>query len=357
MFLPSLRMKSCLAAVLLSSAAALACSCSNNVPVQRNLPRYAEKAVFTARIIQLVGRKANGWRQYPSYSTLALAEIKTEYWGVPKLWPRVVLLDGRYPCDIPLFDGMEYFVSGWRVGYGIVAVNHCSRTTLLNRAQIDLRTADGSACAARGGALLGTVQRSVRSPSGFVEAFSQPGVTINFRSDSGKTYSAKTDGTGIYELRNLPAGTYQVEPAVAPRQYARSAPVKVTAGMCSSGEVEVNDLALHGRVPPSTAEGSALEMIDANTGKLLMSTRPLGDGRFFLSAVPDGPYYLRFRSASFSGPGSEVYYPGVLEKARAEVVKVGPKTHEREYVFTGRFLPLRPVLDMNYYRGKQSNPR
>src|SRR5882724_6817148 len=148
-------------AMMFWSAWAFGCSCSNGNPIQKTGDRYGERAVFTARVIQLMGRTGtwNGTRQ----SQQALAVVHERYWGIPWYWPKVVVLDGGFFCNIALADGEEYLVSGRRVRYGVVDVSVCSRTQPLKTAQLDLRTIDGSHCAAPGGTLIGHLLESTET--------------------------------------------------------------------------------------------------------------------------------------------------------------------------------------------------
>ncbi len=136
-----------------------ACSCANNTPIQASDTHYRERAVFTARVIQLMGPVYH-WGGRRS-SSRVLAIVHHRYWGLPWHWPAIVVLDGSYPCDIAMSVDEEYLVSGRRGRYGVLEVNVCSRTQPLASAQVDLRTLDGTRCALPGGAILGRVVQTV----------------------------------------------------------------------------------------------------------------------------------------------------------------------------------------------------
>src|SRR5450631_4530003 len=112
--------------VFLCAQVALCCSCSNGTPIQKALERYRDRAVFTAHVVQLMGGVGNldGKR----ISGQVLAVVRQRYWGLPSYWPKVVILDGGFFCNIALEEGQDYLVSGWRGRYGVLDVSGCSRT-------------------------------------------------------------------------------------------------------------------------------------------------------------------------------------------------------------------------------------
>ncbi len=68
---------------------ALACSCKNSTPIMPSIELYRDHAVFTACVIQSVGRTfaSNG----EEVSVLAFAVVHQKYRGLPWYWPKVVL--------------------------------------------------------------------------------------------------------------------------------------------------------------------------------------------------------------------------------------------------------------------------
>jgi hypothetical protein len=207
--------------VLVLTATAVPCECRSGPPVQRNAERYAGRAVFRAKVIQAVGRSEV--RNGTKYAFQAIAVVQEEFWGLPWYWPRIVLLDGRYPCDTRLIEGQEHFVSGVKASYGVLVVSGCSRTRQLEYAGIDLRTVKSETCAAPGGTLIG------RAYTNRMEPQVAPQVTILVRSGSGKTQAVVSDGTGIFELRHLAAGLYQI--GVAGAEPIET--VEIRTGQCS----------------------------------------------------------------------------------------------------------------------------
>jgi len=209
------------------SSVAIACSCDNNVPIQRTYERYAERAVFTARVVRLMGNvyKIDGGRS----SDKVLAVVDHRYWGLPWYWPKAVVLDGSYPCDIALGDGEIYLVSGRLRFYGVLEVNGCSRTQPLKSAQIDIRTLDGSNCASPGGTIIGRLFQAKK------ERVPVRNAPLTFQDSRGKTYTTQSDADGIYEFRHLPPGPYTLasRPDQVRHMYIGDESVIVMSGVCS----------------------------------------------------------------------------------------------------------------------------
>jgi hypothetical protein len=193
---------------VLGSSMAVACSCSNRVPLQKGHSQYRERAVFTAHVIQLMGNV--GIRNGKQHSRMAIAVVRERFWGLPWYWPKIVVLDGGSFCNIELADDEDYLVSGFRMRYGFLDVSVCSRTSPLRWAQVDLRTLDGSRCSAPGGTIVG--QLYTMSGNGRDTFAPVPGETFAVADVAGKRYRATTDKTGLFELAHLPAGPYEIVP-------------------------------------------------------------------------------------------------------------------------------------------------
>jgi hypothetical protein len=191
----------CFTALCVSSA--FACSCVNSTPLQKDL--YTDSAVFTARIIHLMGSpyKQNG----RLVSTMALAVVRRRYWGLPSYWPGMVVLDGRSMCFETMSRG-EYLVQGRPIRFGVLDVSHCTRTRPIEHAKVDFRTLDGSLCAGPGGTIIGRVLRV--GPDQDTLA-SVAGIVLIFRNSRGETYPVKSDKEGFYEVRHLAPGFYSLD--------------------------------------------------------------------------------------------------------------------------------------------------
>ena len=324
--------------VALCACPSLACSCANNTPIQASSDAYRDRAVFTARVILLMPPIYHWGGKLSSSEVLAI--VRQRYWGLPWYWPAIVVLDGRYPCDIAMNFGEEYLVSGRRVSFGVLEVNVCSRTQPLAGAEVDLRTLDGTHCAAPGGTILGRVmqtagreQRPVRN------------ATLHYRDSFGKTYDARSDEEGVYELRHLPAGPYELESEFGTGTYALGGAF-VTEGVCQEAPISIGHYQLTGRTIPGMEVHSLVELIRADGGETSQYHATLTKGRFYFDSVAPGEYYLVARTEL---PGHlqgrmSYYYPGASKKERAVPIRVpGPITAPSyDFQATDEF-PLSPV--------------
>jgi len=245
--------------VIFSGICAFACSCGNGDPIQPGDERFRDRAVFTARIVQLVGRpyRFDGVR----YSSQALAVVHQRFWGLPWYWPKVVFLDGSYPCDAALRQDEEYLVSGRKGRYGVLLVNLCSRTQPLSTAQLDLRTIDPAYCSETGGTIIGHVYRG---NDRLKENPPYPGAPITVRSQDGDTFTGRADNNGIYELRHLRPGSYSVESLIDGSLYASAYRAFVSEGHCSEVQVLVRDYAIRGHLAPGLGDNASIALVSGS---------------------------------------------------------------------------------------------
>lgn len=300
-----------LAAFLSLTALSLAfcCSCDYGPPVQKTYARERARAVFTARIVQPLGA-LNNWNS-ERVSEKVLAVVHQRYWGLPWYWPKVVILDGSYPCDTVMAIGEEYLVSGAPERYGVLSVNGCSRTRPLKRAKVDLRTLDGSHCAAPGGTLIGYVLRGNEEYGNNPPA---PQVAVTLRDQEGKSYVAQADADGIYELRHLPAGLYTADSLVSGSQYASSGTLAVEEGTCIERTILLKNYSVRGRLLPGLDATVELVGVDDPT-KRARADRSEADGKFYFRDVPDGDYLLSV--TTWIGAQLQLYYPGTFDRLKA----------------------------------------
>jgi len=322
---------------LFLTSPAFCCSCGNSTPIQKTAARYQERAVFTAHVVQLIGNIYD-W-DGKRLSDRVLAVVHQRYWGMPWYWPKVVILDGSYPCDIAMAIGEDYLVSGMPERYGVLAVNMCSRTQPLQIAQLDLRTLDGSHCAVPGGTVIGhllnwddKVQHNRPAPY----------ASVNLRDQNDKTYKVQSDGDGIYELRHLPPGIYVPESLFSHEHYASSGRIGVVEGLCAEFSILLRDYSVSGRLLPGL--DASVQLIRAAQPGYVWRGTIEPDGRFYFSDVPDGEYVLSVTS-SLQGSGRDLYYPGTFDRQKATRLAVA------NHVLVGRgaldfnpeTLPMVPV--------------
>lgn len=316
-----------------------ACTCGPNyTPVQRTDERYAEKAVFTAHVVQSIGGIYNldGVRS----SDRVIALVHHRYWGFPSYWPGIVILDGRIPCGLGFLEGEEYLVSAYRGSrYGVFEVVSCGRTQPLKTASVDLRTMDGSICSGPGGTLIGHVSYWTENQRGTPPVRN---ATLTFRDFYGKSYATHSDDEGIYELRHVPPGPYTLEPRIVPGQYS-SGGGEVTSGVCKESPVYVSPYTVTGRLISGIFPHARVELIPVEGGSKGPSSVMVGlDGRFHFRTVSSGEYFMvaRFELVGRDNQWSEVYYPGVNTPDKAAKIHVSDQTRAQSFDFSADALPL-----------------
>ena len=322
------------------SSLAVACSCENDVPIQRTYGRYAERAVFTARVVQSMGNVYNFDGRRSSDKVLAVVDHR--YWGLPWYWPTVVVLDGSYPCDIAMRDGEAYLVSGRLSRYGVLEVNGCSRTQPVRSAQIDMRTLDGSRCAAPGGTILGRISQAGKTKG---EPDPVLNATLTFRDSRGKPYPTHSDVDGFYELQHLPPGPYTLDSQLDQDRFITGTAF-VTSGRCSESPLVVYRYSVTGRLIPGINQHAQVMLGRIQEGSPVF--RPgliTPDGRFYFADVGPGEYYLVVSVSLVGRPDqrSEVYYPGTSIKSKAVAIRISSERLNKSFDFDPSGLPLVPI--------------
>jgi hypothetical protein len=320
---------------IFTSALAFGCSCSNSTPIQQTSERYRERAVFTARIVQLVGRTYN-WDGKKS-SSLALAVVHHRYWGLPWYWPKVVLLDGSYPCDMVMTQGEEYLVSGMRWRYGVLGVNGCSRTQPLKTAQLDLRTIDGSHCASPGGTIIGHLLEWAEV---WRDRLPARNTSLTFRDEEGKPHVARTDDGGLYELQHLPPGRYRLDSLFGSNEYASSTTISVSAGLCIEATIGLRDYGFFAQLPAGIGKEVSMTLVETGGKQAEIRSDSIEpDGKVYFRNVPNGRYLLVL-STWQQGPGVSFYYPGTYDRRKATLITVSDHAYTGPLEFRPDRLPL-----------------
>jgi hypothetical protein len=169
-----------------------------------------------------------------------------------------------------------------------------------------------------------------------------------------KTYEVKTNEDGVYEIYNLPAGKYLIEPEVPvgwkidkySLKYSPSfiggteeiesikrIPIKLVekrhAGLDLQFEI---DNAIGGRVFDPNGKPMSDVCIKAVKPQVEKDTSYHADctdenGNFYIISVPSGSYVLVINNGgriSSSEPFGQFYYPNVFEREKAAVITIGP---------------------------------
>lgn len=318
---------------VVSTTGAVACSCSNPFPIQRTNERYADRAVFTARVVQFLGKAFRyGGKEY---SGKVLAVVEQRYWGVPWYWPKIVVLDGGFFCNL-VMDKQTYLVSGGRTGYGIVDVEGCSRTAPLRSDPVDRRTLDGSNCRGPGGTIIGRVaQVREGSPE---RTFAN--TDLSLWDNGGELHEIRTDSQGVFELRHLPAGEFTLDGRLEAGEFASSSGM-VAAGMCTEAYVTVSQFALTGKLIRGIDRYAEIRLVGANEEATRRGTITPG-GWYYFDSVPAGQYYLvlTVKLAGRTGKSVDIYYPGTESRNSSVKLRASGQRFEQSFDFPPEKLPL-----------------
>jgi hypothetical protein len=172
--------------LVIGTTAVWACECYNNIPIDRTVVPIGA-----------------AWRRGDKrFSEFALAIVNERFWGLPWYWPKVVILEGHYPCDNAVTIGKDHLVSGRKLRYGVVDISGCSRTWPIEFAQVDLRTIKGSHCNGPGGTVIGLVHAGLRQSDERPIPYLNQAVTLYDESNQSKRSLTDKDGIAVWLQAN-----------------------------------------------------------------------------------------------------------------------------------------------------------
>ena len=169
-----------------------------------------------------------------------------------------------------------------------------------------------------------------------------------------KTYEVRTDASGVYEIYDLPPGTYAVEPEVpsgwkvngfylsyspsvvgAEGDERRRAPTKISVAVEAGKHASLNlhfdiDNAIRGRIADAAGKplnGVCLDLVpaDGSKGKYLADCTERG-GVFEVDEIPPGRYVILVNDdgkISSSEPFKPFYHPNASRREDAMVFEIG----------------------------------
>jgi len=167
---------------------------------------------------------------------------------------------------------------------------------------------------------------------------------IAYIDSSGKTYGAKVDADGIYELQHLPVSLYTLVSRLDDRQYASGWGLyPVEKGVCEERNIAVKSYQVTGRLLPGIQESVEVQMLNVNPGSEPIRAQSIeGDGRFYFDKLAPGTYLLSVASR-IGDVNPRVFYPGVTDRRKAIPITVNDKVTGRSYDFEARVLPVVPI--------------
>jgi len=158
-----------------------------------------------------------------------------------------------------------------------------------------------------------------------------PNVKVNIRAGDKLVSAVRTDSKGLFEVKKLRPGSYNVEPEFPENYITERKSVEVTIedrGTAIVGfEAYLNGTVL-GTIVDREGLGfntAFLHLVERGVekGKSIYGHSTGADGSFIVSGAPPGEYvlYLELRGKSYKD-SKRFYYPGVYEAAAATSIKV-----------------------------------
>lgn len=202
----------------------------------------------------------------------------------------------------------------------------CTRTMLVssNYAKEDLDFLRNLPAAGTGGNLQGSIWADLRNDG----QTPLPNVKVNIRGADDQVIVVSTDKDGKFEITNLKAGKYKVEPEF-PANYTsehKFAEVKVDdRGTAHVGFEVYIDGRVSGRVIDSEGQGfNSVSLSLSGEDKSAYGHSTGEGGGFEALGVPPGEYVLllKMNHADYKKSRS-FYYPGTFKRDEATVIKVG----------------------------------
>lgn len=172
-----------------------------------------------------------------------------------------------------------------------------------------------------------------------------------------KSYEIRTDKDGVYEIYDLPAGKYFIEPEIPAgwrvasfylgysasfvgndrEKSPNKIPIVLQPGKHAALDVHFEiDSAVRGTVSDTSGNpmnGVCLNLVpsdpEVKNGPYLADCSE-GDGRFLIDVIPPGSYLLvvnKEGKISSSEPFPTFYYPNVFERERAAVITIAAGQH------------------------------
>jgi hypothetical protein len=151
------------------------------------------------------------------------------------------------------------------------------------------------------------------------------------RESDNKEYTALSDAKGDFEFEPLPIGKYDISANTDPPLWAEEGDVNVKPHSCSAIDFHlVVDAQISGKLlEPSGTPLAEIEVeaVEANQDVYPASTWTDAQGNFILHGLPPSDYTLKITLQSIPYDKTktmEVFYPGVSDKTKAEVIHIQP---------------------------------
>lgn len=361
-------------AIAFAAREAWACSCATPESPCAVLKAH-ESVVFVGTVTDIAPALRAGSDARRSEATLSVRFSVGERFGdTPDGTAVVNTPDSAGACGYRFSVGESYLVYAARTADGL-STGACSRTAPLAAARDDLeilRDASRDAVRARlhgsvtllmsplNGSLVpaiaGTLPHitvvATRDPAATRE--SPPRDVVSGASMQGERHETVTDGTGEFRFMGLNQGWYtvraEVEQPLKPA-FDRAMPVYLD-GCSASTDVLLTVAAFTGTIRRSDGSpiGRDLQVSVVSADQVDADHRALdftdADGRWRIDGLSDGRYLLSinaFQAPTAAHPYSAVWYPGVADVSKAEVITLVENRPRRLDFTLPAPLPVRAI--------------
>jgi hypothetical protein len=335
------------------SQAGQACTCPHVSTVLDAFERV--DLVIIGRVVSVQKNVQNSQILLPRYDVESTTmRVEKVYKGNVKVGDELVFDQGEGSDCVEAFGeqdiGHQYLFYLGNPSLGRYVATGCGRSTTLEHAGDDLLYLDN----------LDKVRGKTRI-SGKLGSLSIESPIFGFRKiraiQGEKVWEVTTDKNGVYEIYDLPAGEYLIEPDIPSgwkinayllRRFSASfsgnrsedmkspierIPVLLEQGRHAGLDIMLDiDNAIRGKLLSSTGhpmKDVCLEAVPSNSGQGGASGYTNADGEFDIQRIPPGDYFLlAIVKTTITGdePIQALYYPGVSDRRSARVFSISAGT-------------------------------
>ena len=359
------------AVVLLPLAAARAegCSCLG-YPSPAGAYAAAD-AVFVGSVV----RAAPDTREKARYVVQTVVARVDEAFKGAQAGDEVTFRQPSHNCAPKFNAGKRYlFYASYDAKTKTWEVHGCGRGSDLEGAADDLLYMRALPLSAERNRVSGMLQHYEDGPDkGFTLVERLAGAKVRVKGKE-KTYEVTTNADGVYELYDLPPGTYSIEPelpfGLKVRFPMRFGPgdwkgggvtIELSEKTCAGADFVISsDNVIGGRVlgpggvplPNVCLDLLSTGKGDADGGGRIFDCTD-AEGRYKLEGVPPGKYVIALnREGKLSGsePFPAAFYPGTFEREKAAIITIGRGDSRPDYdVALPSLLPTVTISGMLLY--------
>lgn len=327
---------------------ASACSCIASKPICQSY--WEADAVFVGTVTRMepLGRSLGPIRSVGGFDVqFALHEAFRGAQGeAATIWTG----GGGGDCGYPFEIGREYLVFAYKdEKLGRLETGICSRTTLAYRAeaQLDLKYIRSLKTVRQVAKIFGTLELypSLELDDGFS---GDPELLVGIHVDArakGKMLSVITNGSGRFEINEVPPGKYRVQPRLPPTLMNEAVEVDLAAGACAEINFRTKiDGRIRGRVLGSDGRPVSMVLVTLIRAEDDPATDPNSlwefteeDGSYELKGIPPGRYVIGINITeppSPKAPFPRTFYKSATNREQAQILELKKGEKRRQVDLT-----------------------